>query len=109
MPVEVNIGSFDEVVELLECVTTKDERGAKVESFQLAARRVAHVEISSAETDSDYNVVSERSITVTMYKVCGIDTRWRIRWRGRQYGIKSVQPVDRMSPFTILTAEEEMV
>lgn len=106
MPAEINIGSFDEVVELLRCETTKDERGAKVETYTLASHRLAHVDLSSSETDADYNVYSERSITVTMYKVKGISTRWRLRWRGRQYNIQSVQPVDRMSPFTIVTAEE---
>ena len=106
MAAEINIGTFDEVVELLRCETTKDERGAKVESYTFAAHRMANVELSAGETDADYNVCSERSISVTMYRVRGISTRWRLRWRGRQYGIKSLQSVGRMSPFVIVTAEE---
>ena len=108
MPVEVNIGSFDEIVELFSCFTTKDARGAKVESYTFAGMRLANVDLTSSETDADYNVVSERSITVTMHKVFSIDTRWRLRWRGHFYNIQSVRPVDRMSPFTIVTAEEVM-
>lgn len=106
MPVEVNIGTFDEVVYLYTCETSKDARGAKVESYQCAGQRLARVDLSSSETDADYNVFSERSITVTMYKVCGISTRWRLGWRGHYYNIQSVQPVDRMSPFTVVTAQE---
>ena len=99
----VNIGEFEEVVELLRCVTTKDTRGAKVETFTLVGQHMAKI-----ETDADYNVFSAATVVITMYKVKDVSTRWRVRCRNTVYNIRSIDIGDRMSPFMRLTAEEVM-
>ncbi len=104
----VNIGEFEEVVELLRCVTTKDTRGAKVETFTLVGQHMAKIETDAAETDADYNVFSAATVVITMYKDKDVSTRWRVRCRNTVYNIRSIDIGDRMSPFMRLTAEEVM-
>ena len=108
MAVSVNIGELEEVVILLECVTSKDQRGAKVETYVPRGRYMAKVETDATESDADYNVFSAGAITITMYKVGCVTTRWRLRCRGVEYNIRNIDPGDRMSPFMRLSAEEVM-
>jgi head-tail adaptor len=102
----VNIGEFEEIVDLYDCITTKDPRGAKVEQYDWCCRQMAKVEVGATETDADFNVFSADTITITMYKVCSLTTRWRVRWHDGMYNIRSVDLGERMSPFMRLTAEE---
>ena len=108
MTPNVNIGEFEEIVSLYYCNTTKDQRGAKVEEYIFCGRHMAKVEIGTAESDADFNVYSERTITLTLYKVAPVSTRWRVGWHDRMYNIRSIDPGDRISPFMVITAEEVM-
>ena len=104
----VNIGEFEEVVDLFTCVTTKDSRGAKVETYTLQGQHMAKVETDASELDADFNVFSASTIVITMYKVSDVSTRWRVRWRGVNFNIRAIDLGDRISPFMRLTAEEIM-
>lgn len=100
------IGSFDERIELLKCLTDKGPKGEKVETYVTSRNAYGHVDLSASEDLGDYNVESEGSIVVTMYKTPGLDTRWRIRWRGKLWNIIRMEPISRISPFIRITAEE---
>ena len=104
----INIGEFEEIVDLYECITTMDQRGSKVEQYDWCCRHMAKVEVGASESDADYNVFSANSVTITTFKMCNVTTRWRVRWRNVMYNIRSVDPGERISPFMRLTAEEVM-
>lgn len=104
----VNIGRFDERITLLSCETTIGTRGEKVETYRPVRETVAHVEPATSESDASNNIFSGRSINITLYRVKEMDTRWRIRWRGKAYNIKTIDAVDRISPFVRVYAEEAM-
>jgi head-tail adaptor len=105
---KVDIGRFDEIVELLECHTTRGTRGEKIETYVPERKTVAHVEPATSETDADSNIYSGRSIVVSMYAVPEMSTRWRIAWRGTPYNIKTIDTIDRLSPFVRVYAQEVM-
>ena len=104
----VNIGRFDERITLLACETTRGSRGEKVETYHPVRETVAHVEPATSESDASNNIFSGHSINVTLYRVKGMDTRWRIQWQGKAYNIKTIDAIERISPFVRVYAEEAM-
>ena len=104
----VNIGRFDERITLLACETSIGARGEKVESYHPVKDTLALIEPATSESDAANNIYSGHSIYATMYRVPGMDTRWRILWQGKQYNIKTIDPIERISPFRRIYAEEVM-
>lgn len=104
----VNIGKFEEIILLLACETTTDDNGEKVETYHPVKRTLAHVEPATSESDASNNIYSGHSINVTLYRVPGMDTRWRIVWKGKGYNIKTIDPIERISPIERIYAEEVM-
>ena len=103
---EVNIGEFDQIVEIFSCATRHGDKGETIEDYSKEGCVSAKVDVLINEEENDYNISSERTITVTTYGIPDMTTRWRLRWQGQNYGIRSITPVSRMSPFTRIVADE---
>ena len=96
---DVNVGQFDTLVDVLQVTQTIGTQGQKTTSVALYSQVWAKVERSIKESISDYNLEAGHDLTVTMYKIAALTTRWRLRIAGKSYEISGIDLMDRMSPF----------
>lgn len=99
----INIGELDTLVLLRSCEITYGSQGAKKYSFQDYAEVFAKVDRTVSENVSNTNLEEGQEITLTIYKVKALTTRWRVVVEGRSYEITGIDPVSRVSPLCILT------
>lgn len=106
MPADSTIGSFDEMVELCKVEITRGTVGEKIESFSHVATVFANVMTSTSESPFDDNLESKETATVTLYKRPELTTRWKLRFRGKDWDINAIDPIERISPYMKLTVRE---
>lgn len=99
----INIGELDTLVLLRSCVITYGAQGAKKYSFQDYGEVYANVEREASENVTNTNLEEGQEITLTIYKVKTLTTRWRVVVEGRSYEITGIDPISRVSPFCKLT------
>jgi len=99
----INIGQLDTLVLLRSCVITYGRQGAKKYTFQDYGQVYAKVERTVSETVTNTNLEEGQEITLTIYKVQDLTTRWRVVVDGRSYEITAIDPISRVSPLCQLT------
>lgn len=99
----INIGELDTLVLLRSCVISYGTQGAKKYTFQDYGQVYAKVERNVAEAVTNTNLEEGQNITLTVYKVKDLTTRWRVVVEGRAYEISAIDPVSRVSPLCHLT------
>lgn len=99
----INIGELDTLVLLRSCTITKGAQGAKKYTFQDYDRVYAKVERTVTETVTNTNLEEGQEISLTIYKVKALTTRWRVVVEGRTYEVTGIDPISRYSNFCILS------
>ena len=99
----INIGELDTKVLLRSCVITQGAQGAKKYTFQDYAEVFAKVDRNVAETVTNTNLEQGVDLTLTIYKVAALTTRWRVVVEGKAYEITGIDPISRVSPLCHLT------
>jgi len=99
----VEIGELDTLVTLQECTITRNERGAKVYSWEDFRDVYAKVDRSVDETVTNENLESGHLMSLTIYKVPELTTRWRVILEDVPYSIESISNPERFSPLYTLT------
>lgn len=99
----INIGELDTLVLLRSCVITKGPQGAKKYTFQDHSEVFAKVDREVSENVTNTNLEQGQELTLTIYKVRTLTTRWRVVVEGRTYEITGIDPISRVSPFCTLT------
>ena len=94
----INFGELDTLVLLRSCVITYGTQGAKKYTFQDYERVYAKVDRNVAENVTNTNLEEGQEITLTIYKVKALTTRWRVVVEGRSYEITGIDPISRVSP-----------
>ena len=79
----INFGELDTLVLLRSCVITYGTQGAKKYTFQDYERVYAKVDRNVAENVTNTNLEEGQEITLTIYKVKALTTRWRVVVEGR--------------------------
>jgi len=100
---KINIGELDTKVLLRSCVISYGKQGAKKYTFQDHSEVFAKVEREVAENVTNTNLEEGQEITLTIYKVASLTTRWRVVVEGRTYEISGIDPISRVSPLCHLT------
>ena len=100
----VNIGELDTLVTFYSVERTIGDQGQKTVRRTQHCRLFAKLEPLTDEYVSDDNLEARTGMTVTTYKVPGMNTRMELEIGGVPYEIKGIDPIDRMSPFCIITA-----
>jgi len=98
--------ALDEVIELYSCSITNGTDGQKVETYALAAKVFGRVSPSVNESVFDYNQEAKLTARVEMYRRQDLTTRWRVKWRGKDYGITSITYGERISPLMTISISE---
>lgn len=100
---KINIGELDTKVTLLQCVITSNSQGAKKYTFTEHSKVFAKVDRSVSESVTNTNLEQGVDISLTIYKVAGLTTRWRVAIEGNTYAITGIDPISRVSPLCILS------
>ena len=99
----INIGELDTKVLLRSCVITYGAQGAKKYTFQDYAEVFAKVDRNVSESVTNTNLEQGVDITLTIYKVAALTTRWRVVVAGKAYEVTGIDPISRVSPLCHLT------
>lgn len=94
----IGIGDLDTLVTVQRCEITTGDRGQKVYDWQCCRNVYAHVDRTVGEQVADGNLEQGQSLTLTMYKIDGLSTRWRVLVDGVPYAIEGIDPLGRISP-----------
>lgn len=103
MTTNADIGYMDTKVMLKSCVITRNEQGAKVKTYTDFREVWAKIDHSIDEQVSYGNLEAGELITLTIYKVPELTTRWRVGIDGADWEISSIDSIDRLSPICKLT------
>lgn len=103
MEIKTNIGELDTLVSIQSCVITRGDRGQKSYNFVPHSKVWAKVDRISDEAIGNHNLEDGQSLQVTMYKISGLTTRWRIVINDKPYSITGIDPISRFSPLCSVT------
>lgn len=92
------IGDFDTRVRLQRCRITAGDNGEKIYNWQCVSDVFAKVERDIDEVVDNGNLEQGQALTLTMWKVHGLTTRWRVIVGGVPCSIEGIDPVSRLSP-----------
>lgn len=99
----INIGELDTKVLLRSCEIGYGAQGAKKYTFRDYAEVFAKVDRNVSESVTNTNLEQGVDITLTIYKVSALTTRWRVVLDGKAYEITGIDPISRVSPLCHLT------
>lgn len=99
----INIGELDTLVIVQSVTQTRGARGENQTTFTEYSKVYAKVEKVTSEMVNDENLEAGRSISLTIYKIPALSTRWRIVISGTPYEIRSIDTISRISPLCTLS------
>lgn len=100
-----NVGGMDTLVTVRSCEITTGTQGQKVYGFTDHSKVFANVERSVDENIDYGNLEAGQTLTVTIYKIAGLTTRWQLVIEGKAYSITNIDPISRYSPLCYLTCQ----
>ena len=100
---KVNIGELDTKVLLRSCEITYGSQGAKKYNFSDHSEVFARVDRNVSESVTNTNLEEGVDVTLTIYKVPALTTRWRVVLDGKAYAITGIDPISRVSPLCHLS------
>lgn len=100
---KINIGELDTLVTLMSATKTKGTQGEIVSTFVDHSAVYARVSSDIGEYIVNENLEQSVDLRIAIYKVTGLDTRWRVRVAGHVYEITAIDPVSRVSPLCELS------
>lgn len=99
----LNIGELDTLIQLVPMAQSSGDEGEKVWTPGHPRSVFAKLESSVDETIGDSNLEADHVVVATVYKVCGLNTRWRVIANGQSFEIRAIDPISRVSPLCQLT------
>lgn len=100
---KLNIGELDTKITVQAFTETRGSEGEVVKTWTDHSTPFAKVERQTTELVNSENLEEREVLTVTMYKIASLTTRWRIKVGSQAYEISEIDPVSRISPLCILT------
>jgi head-tail adaptor len=100
---KINIGELDTKVTLLQCVISYNSQSAKKYAFTEHSKVFAKVDRSVSESVTNTNLEQGVDVSLTIYKVADLTTRWRVVIEGKTYAITGIDPISRVSPLCVLS------
>jgi head-tail adaptor len=99
----INIGELDTRISVLRYTETRGAESELKKTWVEHSAPYAKVERETSEQISMGNLEERQVLTVTMYKILELTTRWRIAVAGQPYEISDIDPISRISPLCVLT------
>ena len=98
-----NTGDLDTLVTIQQCVISYGSEGQKTYTFTDFRDVYANVDRRFSEQVSVGNLEDSDYITLTIYKIPELTTRWRVKIGSQSYEISAIDMGDRLSPFCVLS------
>ena len=95
---KINIGGLDTLVTLFSVVQTRGLQGEVVNTVTEHSQVFAQVNRNVGEYVVNENLEQSVDLQITIYKVDGLDTRWRVQVGELMYEITAIDPISRVSP-----------
>lgn len=102
----INIGTLDTLVTIQQCVITQGKQGGKSYTFSDYSNVYANIDRRINEQVSIGNLEEGDYVSLTIYKIPDLTTRWRVKFSGRVYEITGIDPIDRLSSLCVLTLHD---
>lgn len=99
----INIGELDTLVGVYSCTIVQGSQGDQSYTLTHHSDVFAKVSRDFNEAIGDGNYNEEQTVTLTIYKISGMTTRWQIEISDKMYEIRSINPISRISPLAELT------
>ena len=100
---KINPGEFDTKVTMQSVEASRGSQGQRTVIYTDYSQPFAKIERDVDESVSDNNLEAGQTIRLTTYKIAELTTRWRVLIEDLPYEIRSIDPIDRISPYFILT------
>lgn len=100
---EWHIGEFDERVVIQRPVSVRGDQGQKTRTWETHSCVWARVIRDVSRMIDNGNLEDGRSIECHIYKIPGLDTRWRVVVDGVPCDIRSIDMGGRLSPVCVLS------
>jgi len=101
----INIGELDTLVTLLAPSASLGSEGEKKFTYTPYSRVFAKVDRDTTDTLAYDNFDGRDNVSLTIYKVKAMNTRWQVSIEGKTYEILSIDQVSRVSPLCILSLQ----
>jgi len=98
-----SFGNFDTQITLLSPSYTRGQQGERIETFTVAHSVFGAVEKTMDDATDDYNFDSRTALSVTAYKIQGVDTKWRVSIGNDLFEIASIDWGERLSNYFTLS------
>lgn len=100
----VNIGDLDTKIAVWAIAQGRGSEGQNTRTRTKHSEVFARVERTADDGVSDDNYESGTTVSVLMYKIQAMTTRWQLEIDGVPYEITSIRPLSRISPFCEVSA-----
>ena len=101
----INIGELDTLVTLLAPAATLGSEGEKKSTYSSYSSVFAKVDRDTTDSLAYDNYDGRDNVSLTIYKVKAMNTRWQVVIDGKTYEILSIDQVSRVSPLCVLSLQ----
>ena len=101
----INIGELDTLVTLYAPQASLGSEGEKQATFTAHSEVYAKVDREIADQLDFDNFDGRENVSMTIYKVPGMTTRWEVGISGKRYEILSIDTVSRVSPVCVVSIQ----
>jgi len=100
-----NPGQLDTMITVLSVTPSRGTQGQKKVTTAVYGKVFAHLEPVTDEMVADDNLEASTTMSVTIYKIPALTTRWKLLIKGVTYEIDHIDPQDRLSNYCTLTVK----
>ena len=101
----INIGELDTLVTLFAPTASFGSEGEKRSTYTAHSSVFAKVDRDTVDQLAYDNYDGRDNVSLTIYKVNGLTTRWQVGISDKRYEILSIDQVSRVSPLCILSLQ----
>lgn len=101
----INIGDLDTKVTLFAPTASRGNEGEKSATYTEHSEVFAKVEREVTDRLDFENYDGREIVSLTMYKVMDMTTKWQVGISGKRYEILSVDTISRISLFCIVSIQ----
>ncbi len=101
----INIGELGTLVTLYAPAQSRGREGEKYSTYREFSQVFAKVDRDVADQLSFDNYDGRDSVSLTIYKVKEMNTRWQVGIDGKRYEVLSIDMVSRVSPLCVVSIQ----
>lgn len=102
---KINIGELDTLVTLFAPTAGIGSEGEKYSTYTAHSKVFAKVDRDTVDSLAYDNFDGRDSVSLSIYKVRNMNTRWQVGIEGKRYEILSIDQVSRVSPICTLSLQ----